>query len=823
MNSLFAELVSSCRLPRRSPGFAGTVIAVLALGVGANTAIFSVINAVLLHPFPYRDAGRIAFIGSSRVGKDGTMPVTYPDFLDFRGPSKSFESLAYAGNRTFTLTQVADPANLKGAVVSASVWPLLGIRPVTGRVFTEAEDRPGANPVCVLSATAWQGRFAGDPAIVGRQVMLDHEGYTVVGVMPPRFKFWDAEVWVPAGQFADTELMRSRIMRMNYWMVGRLRPGVSLQGAEGELNVIARRIEKEHPDSNRDIGVRVSLLSDSVTGPVREPLLLLLGAVGLVLLIACANVANLMLARNAARRREFAVRAALGAGRARLARQVVLESLPLAVLGSAAGILAGAWGLRSLVALLPTDAIPAEAQIAVSVPVMLCTLSACLGTMVLFSLIPAWDLFRTDLNAGMKEGGRGSDGPRASRVRSGLIIAELALSLILLAGAGLLIRSFARLAAVDPGFRADHLLVLSLQLPESRYRSAAQASQFVRDVLERVRRIPGVTVASSSNNIPFLGGMGIPLLVPGKTYTQLNALQGVQVSAVTEDYFAAQGLRLLAGRAFNAGDRAGAEPVIVLNEAAVKKFLAAGTLPLDQRVMLGIPANLMTPGLLPTGLDKFVWSRVVGVVNSSHFFSLDNLPTPAAYIPGGQNWDSPAVRGQMFLLIRTAGDPTRIGAQARGAVTAVDPDEPVSQIFAMDRVVEDSLRSSRFMMVLLSLFAAVASTLAAVGIYGVVAWSVARRTRELGIRAALGATRSDVVRLVLTQSMRVVLLGLLLGLGGALALARLLKSLLYETSVSDPWTFAAVALGLGVVGFLASFGPAIRASRISPLEAFRAE
>jgi putative ABC transport system permease protein len=423
----------------------------------------------------------------------------------------------------------------------------------------------------------------------------------------------------------------------------------------------------------------------------------------------------------------------------------------------------------------------------------------------------------------MKEGGRGSGGPRASRVRSGLIVAELALSLILLAGAGLLIRSFARLAAVDPGFRVDHLLVLSLQLPESRYRGLAQSNQFARDVLERVRGIPGVTAAGSSNNMPFLGGMGFPLLIPGHAYTQMNALQGVQVSAVTEDYFSAQGLRLRAGRAFSAGDRAGAEPVIILNEAAVKKFLPAGAGPLDQRVMLGIPANLMAPGLLPTGLDKFVWSRVVGVVDSSRYFGLDGSPTPAAYIPIGQNWDSPAVHGQMFLLVRTAGDPARIGAQARAAVSAVDPDEPVSQALVMEQVVENSLRPSRFIMVLLGLFAAVASTLAAVGIYGVVAWSVARRTRELGIRAALGATRADVVRLVLSQSMRVVLLGLLLGLGGALALSRLLRSLLFETSVFDPWTFAAVAIGLGAVGLLASFGPAIRASRISPLEAFRAE
>jgi putative ABC transport system permease protein len=822
MKSLLVDLRLSARLLRKSPGFAATVIVVLALGVGANTALFSVIHGVLLHPFPYPDSDRIVFIGSARVGRDGQGPVTYPDYLDMRQQAQRFAHLAFAANRNFNLTQVAEPASLTGAAVSASAWPLLGLAPMLGRAFGEIDDRPGADPVCLISASCWMGRLGGDPKILGRTLMLDGQAHTVIGVMPPRCKFWGADVWIPAGLSADTELMRSRVLRGSSWMVGKLRPGVTLQEGEAELNVIAGRIAEQHPDSNKDLGVRMQLLSDSVTGPIRNQLLVLLGAVGFVLLIACANVANLLLARSGTRQREFAIRAALGASRARLVRQILLETLPLAVVGSGAGILAGAWGLPALLALLPADAIPAEAEITVNLPVMFIALAVSVATMLLFALLPALELSRRQFTSALQEGARGSGGPRAARMRAGLIVAEVALSLVLLVGAGLLIRSFVRLQSVDLGFKAENLLTLYLQLPPARYPTGDQATRFFGDLVERVRRLPDVKAVAASSGAPLLGGGQIPLLTPERTYPNLNELESVQFSSVLGDYFAAQGLRVLRGRVFAETDRAGAEPVIILNEAAVKKYLG-GREPLGQKVMLGLPANLITPGLLPAGLDKFQWMSVVGVVASARQFGLQAEPGPAAYIPVDQSWNSPVLRNNMIVLIRTGGDPALVAAGARACVTGLDSDQPIGRIATMETTIAESLRQSRFSTVLLGLFAAVASVLAVVGIYGVVAWNVTQQTRELGIRTALGATREDLVRLVIGQGMRVVLLGLAVGLVGSLALSRVLRNMLFETSPFDPATFAGVGAALAAVALLACLLPALRASRINPLEALRAE
>jgi putative ABC transport system permease protein len=821
MNSILADLQHSVRLLRKFPGFTATIMAVLALGMGANTAIFSVIHAVLLHPFPYTDSERITFISSTPRGQPGQMPVVYLDYLEMRKQSKNFEHLAFATNRDFTLTKAKEPASLKGALVSASVWPLLGMRPALGRTFTDAEDRPGATPVCVISASTWTDRFGGDPGILGKEMMLDGKAYTVVGIMPPRFKFWAAQVWVPVGLEADTDVMRSRVIRMNTWVVGKLAPGVSLKQGNAELDVIAKRIAEQFPDSNKNIGASAALLSDSVTGPMRNPLLVLLGAVAFVLLIACANVANLLLARANTRQREFAIRAALGAGRARLVRQVLNESVPLALLGSGAGILVGAWGLRALLALLPADAIPAEAEITVNLPVMIFSTVVCVGTMILFSMIPALELTGDQLAGALQEGGRGTGSRRSSMVRSGLIVGEVALSLILLVGAGLLVRSFTKLESVNPGFDPGNLLVMNLQLPQSRYPTGEQSTQFFKDVVERASKLPGVRAAAASNNAPLLGGLNLPLLTHERTYASFKDLKSVQFSSVTGDYFAAQGLRLVSGRVFTAADRAGSEPVVILNEAAVKEFLSGN--PLGQEVMLGLPANLVKPGMLPPGLDKFQWARVVGVVQSSRYFGLQSDPTPAAYIPVDQSWEVPLLRNTMFVLIRTEGDPLQAASAARAIVASIDPDQPVQNLSTMEISIANSLRPNRFNTILLGLFAAVASALAAVGIYGVVAWNVTRRTREIGIRAALGATRRDIAQLIVGQSMRVVLVGLAAGLAGSLALTRLLQSMLFETSAFDPWTFAAVGAALAGVALLACLIPAIRATRVNPLDALRLE
>jgi putative ABC transport system permease protein len=821
-------MLSNLRLALRSllqdPGF--TVIAVLtmALGVGANTAIFSVVNAVLLHPFPYTDSDRILFIGSNRLGQgeNGFMPVTYPDYLDWHRQCQSFEGLAYASGRSFTLTKISEPAIIRGANISASTWGMLGIKPIHGRTFTDAEDRPGADPVCVLSYATWQGRFGGDAQILNHPITLDGQIYTVIGVMPPQFKYWAGDIWLPVGLEADTELMRSRVLRMDAWVVGKPKPGITLKAAEAELNVIAARLAKQYPDTNKDTGVTARLLSDAVTGGFRQPLLVLLGAVACVLLIACANVANLLLARTASRQREYAIRSALGATRGDLVQQILWESIPLALLGGLAGVLLGSWCLDGLLVLLPSDAVPAEAQIQVNSTVMLFSLGLVVVTMLLFSLFPALESSRPSGTEALQEGSRGTPSVRTGRIRAALIVAEVSLSLTLLVGAGLLIRSLSQLSAVDPGFNKQNLLAIPLQLPPGRYPTGLQATAFFTEYLEEVRHLPGVTAAGATTNAPFLGGTGMPLLTEGKNYTDISQLDGVQMGLVMGDYFQAQGLRLIKGRIFTEADRAGSMPVIILNEVAVKRFLPNGD-PLGQRVMLGVPENLIKPGLLPVAFDKFQWSTVVGVVRSARHFGLQNDPIPAAYIPVHQGWEFPGLRASMVVLLRTEGDPTRIVAGLRQKLSELDNNQPIGRVATMETLVGESLKQSRFNTILLGLFAAVALALAVVGIYGVVAWNVAQRTREIGIRAALGASRPDVLRLVVGQAMRVVAIGLVLGLVGSFAVARTLQTMLFGVSAFDPWTFSLVALTLTLIALLACLIPSLRATRISPMTALRAD
>ena len=822
MSSLLSDMIPAFRFIRRSPGFTATITLVLALGVGANTAIFSVIHSVLLHPFPYKDAERIAFIASTEVGENNQMSVAYPDYLEMRRQAHTFDYIAFAANRDLTITGEKDPFSVKGAIVSAQAWPLLGVPPLLGRTFTESEDRPGATPVCLISAALWKEHFDSSPQVLGKTLSFDGRAYTVVGVMPYRFKFWGAEVWMPAGLDADSEVLRSRVLRMNTWAVGKVKEGVSMDQANAELALIARRLGEQFPDTNKTVGAYASLLSNNVTDQIRDPLLMLLGAVGFVLLIACANVANLLLARANTRQREFAIRASLGAGRARLVRQVLLECVPLALLGATAGILVGAWGLRGLLAILPADVIPAEAEITVNLPVMAFAFAVCTATMLLFALFPALELTRGELTGVLQEGGRGSAGPRSSRVRSGLIIGEVALSLILLVGAGLLIRSLARLQSVDPGFETQNLLVMTIKLPTTRYPTGVEATRFFEDLVARARQLPGVESAAASSNAPFLGGSGMPLLTPDKTYASMKDVKGVQFSAVTADYFRAQGLRLVKGRTFTEADRAGSEPVIILNEAAVKEFLKDGD-PLGQRVMLGLPPSLNKPGMLPKGFDSFQWSRVVGIVRSAQYFGLGSKPPAAAYIPVGQSWDAIGMRNTMFVLLRTRGDPLRAASAARSLVAAMDPSQAVRSMATMDTTVSDSLRQNRFSTVLLATFAAVASALAAVGIYGIVSWNVAQRTRELGIRTALGAQPIDIARMVVGQSMRVVLVGLAAGLAGALALTGVLRTMLFETSPLDLGTFVIVSASLATVALIACVVPARRAATIDPIVALRSE
>ena len=819
---MLSDLRFALRSLAKTPGFTATVTLVLALGIGATTAIFSVVHAVLMHPFPYQDGNQILFVGSTRTGENGQMPVTYPDYLDWRKSVQSVDHLAYASGSSVTLTGINAPAVLRNGAISAQAWPLLGMQPVLGRVFTENEDHPGAAPVCVLSHATWQKRFGGDPGILGRSITLDGKPYAVIGVMPPTFKFWAGDVWTPVGLQADSDMMRSRLLRMDAWVVTRAKPGKTIDDVRAELNVIARQVAQQYPDTNKDVGVTMRYLSESVTGPFRDPLLILLCAVAGVLLIACANVANLLLARTSARRREFAVRAALGASRGQLIRLTLTESLPLALLGGFAGLGLAVWGLDGLLAIIPQDFVPAEAQIRVNAPVMLFSLVVTLGTLLLFALFPALEGSRAAVAPALQESSRGSASRGTSRVRAGLIIAEVSLSLILLVGAGLLIRSLARIYSVEVGFTKDNLLVVPLQLNESRYAGSEQATTFFENAVARLQSLPAVAAVAASTSAPFSQTNGMPLVVEGKTYTDINQLEGLQFSLVTGDYFRAQGLRLVRGRDFDPNDRAGSPPVIILNEAAVKKFLP-GVEPLGKRVMLGAPDNLIKPGMLPAGFDKFQWATVVGVVQSARYFGLQTDPQPAAYIPVRQGWDYAQLRRFMILVVRTRGEPLDLVPALRSTIKVIDPNLPVERVSTMDMLIGDSLQGTRFNTVLLGLFAGVALALSAVGIYGVVAWNVTQRTREIGIRLALGANRSNVLRLVIGQSMGVVLLGIALGVAGSLAVARTLQSLLFGMSAFDPGTFAAVALLLAGVALLACVLPARRATKVDPMVALRAE
>jgi putative ABC transport system permease protein len=814
------DLRLALRQMARQPGFALVAILTLALGIGANTAIFSVIHAVLVQPFPYVQAERIAFVAQAREGQQGTMPVTWLDYLEWKRQATRLEHLAWVGDETLVLTGTPEPAYVRGAAMTASAWDLLGVAPEIGTTFSARHDAPGADLVAVISHAAWQKHFAGAPDVVGRRIELDDRSYSVLGVMPPTFKFWAADVWIAAGAKSGDAFMQNRLFRNSGWVVGRIAPGATLDDADRELDVISARIAQQFPDSNKGVNAETTLLADSVAGQIRPALLVLSFAVGCLLLIACVNVANLVLARAATREREFSVRAAIGASRGRLLRQVVAESLPLALLGGTAGVALAWGGLRALLVLLPEGMVPAEARIELNASVLLFALGLCLACTLAFGAAAVLARAVEVSPEALREGGGGTASRRAQRVRGSLVVAEVALAVTLLVGAGLLLRSLDALRRVDLGFETRHLLIAPLRLPERTYPEGAQATAVFQGVIERLRGVPGVAAIGAGTNVAMTGGSGLPLLVEGETYTDLNALRGVQFGMVAGDFFRAQGLQLRQGRFVGDDDRAGGEPVIVLNEAAVRMFLPQGD-PLGKRVMLGVPQNLVVPGMLPAGLDTFQWTTVVGVVSDLRHFGPASDPPPVAYLPVAQSWNHPAARNAMTLVLRAEGDPQALVPALREAVWAVDRDQPVPNAFTMDQALVDVLRPARFNSVLVGIFAGLALLLSAVGIYGVVAWHVAQRVREIGVRLALGARREVVLRQVVGQGMRVVLIGIAFGSLGAVGAGFALQRLLFGVGAFDPWSFGGVLGVLLAAALLACWLPARRAAAVDPVEALR--
>ena len=803
MGTTLRDMRHAVRLFWKRPGFTLVVVMTLALGIGANTILFSLVNSVLLNPLPYAAPERLVFVAVHREGEfyNG---ASFDDYKDFRERTRSFAQLAAVSPQwTLTLTGVSEPQNLRGLFASSNLFAALGVAPARGRAFGAEEDRANAGRVVVISHGLWQRQFGGGADVLGKSLALDGEPHAIVGVMPAGFQFFDeADLWVPLAH--NPAIGRGRNVRL-LSIFGRLGEGVTREQAESEIVSVAARLESEYAATNKGFSARLVPLHEHVTGDVRPTLLVLLAAVGLVLLIACANVANLTLARAASRRREFAVRAALGAGRFALTRQVLTESLLLGAAGGAVGLLLAVWGVDLLLSVGPEN-IPRRAEIGIDSRVLAFTSAVSLLTGALFGLAPALRASRAELGDALKSGARAGESPRSARLRSALVVSEVALSIMLVAGAGLLARSFVRLLDVNPGFRPDNLVSLGVILPQSSYPRPEQRAEFYRRLEERLRALPGVESVGAVTRLPLhqAGNITSTLVVEGRPAPE-GAPPEVDFRRASPDYFRTMGVPLVAGRAFVERDATDAQPVAVVNEAMARRHWP-GESALGKRIKLG--ANP----------DASPWITVVGVVGNVRHLGLDSEPRPEVY---RHLLTSPPT--SPVVVVSTNGDPRGLIPTLRGAVRELDRDLPAATARTMDEIIARSVAERRFLMALLGVFAAVALALAAVGIYGVVSNSVAQRTHEIGVRMALGATRGNVLRLVIAQGMTPALAGLALGLAGALALTRVMRGLLFGVGARDPVTLASAALLLAAVALLACYVPARRATRIDPMEALRHE
>ncbi len=801
MRGFLQDLHYGLRTLRQHPGFTALAVLTLALGIGANTAIFTVVNAVLLRPLPYADPDRLVYVRENNLKKGwDSFSVSPPNFVDWRAQGRSFELLCAIDGGAYNYTGRDVPEQLRGREVTEGFFQMLGVRPQLGRWF-EAEDyQPGKDRVVLLTHAGWQRLFAGDAGVLGRVMLLNGEAYTVVGVLPANFRMSaHSELWLPR-VFSE----RERSGRGSHFInvMGRLRPGVTAEQAQQEMTAIAAQLATQYPDTNRDWGAVVTLFYEMIVGEVRPALLLLMGAVGLVLLIACANVANMLLARASVRTREIAVRAALGASRARLVRQLLTESLLLAALGGVLGMLLAVWGTSALSAGL-TGVLPRASEISVDGWVAAFTVLGSVLTGLLFGMAPAWMVSRANLQETLREGGGSGSAERRGWLRSTLVVAEVALAVVLVVASGLLLQSFARLQSVPPGFRSDHALHFAVNLPRAKYPETAQQAVFFLRALERVKALPGVESAALVSGLPLSGDDEMySLQVEGRAGDG-GDLPSPLYYLVSPEYFRAMGIPLLAGRGFTGQDADGAARVIVVNRAFAERIFPGGD-PIGQRVRLGRNSDIVR--------------EIVGVVANTKHYALGENDLPQVYEPFAQ-----MPRRYSSFLLRTSVEPGSLAAAVRREVRAMDPEQPVVGIVTIEELLAESVAQPRFRTLLLGLFGGLALLLAAVGVYGVMAYSVARRTQEIGIRMALGAGRREVVRLVLRRGLRLAVLGIAVGLAGALAATRVLATLLFGITPTDAPTFAATALLLLAVAVLACLMPALRAARVDPLVALRYE
>lgn len=817
MENLFIDLRFGVRLLIKNPSFTLIAVVTLALGIGATTTIFSIINGVLLRPLEYHDPQQIVTLLNG-----GRSPVSPANFLDLKSSAESFDQMAAAEAWGGTLTTTGNPEEIRGLRMGDGLFDLLGVEPAIGRTLRPEDFAPGKDHVLVLSQKLWQRAFGGDPNVIGGQFTLSGEPYTVIGVMPSDFHFppfWStrAEMWAPLDLSRRANSRGGNSLRV----FARLKKGFGLTQAQAEIDAVNTRLVSGFPDENAGLNIRVDPLNEKVVGNVRPALLILAGAVGFVLLIACANVACLLLARSAARQRETAVRVALGASRSRIVRQLFTESLVLSLCGAAAGVLLAVWGVDLLTTLLAGNTssfnvrLPRLNEVKIDSVVLGFTLGLSVLTSMLFGLAPALGASKPDLNQVLKDSGRGVSGSR-HRLREILVVAELSMALVMLIGAGLLAGSFAKLQAVNPGFNSNNLLTLSTSLAgASRYVGPTREAYY-QAISDRLSALPGVSSVSAINHLPLAGDRwGVALAIEGRPLPPPG--QGIEAvfRVCRPDYFRTMGIPMRAGREFTEGDRTDAPSVVVLNETLARRQWP-GEDPIGKRVTLDDPRS-----------GQPQWFTVVGIASDVKQDSWVDTPSSEVYLPFQQSrgfFESAARQyTSMTVVVRTTADPRTLIAAAQEAVRNFDHNVPISEVVSMDQVVSDALWQPRFNLQLIGLFSAVAVALAAIGLYGVMTYSIAQRTHEVGLRMALGARRMDVLRLVVGQGMKLAAIGVAIGLICAALLTRLMSQLLFGVSATDPITFAAIAVLLSAIALVACIIPAHRATRVDPMEALRCE
>jgi putative ABC transport system permease protein len=804
-DEMFQDLRYGVRMLLKRPGFTLVAVLTLGLGIGANTAIFSVVNGLLLRPLPYSEPERLVML-SEKVRDSLRNPIPYPNFSDWREHAESFEGMASVRSQPFNLTGVDRPVQLRGRTVNWNFFQLLGVQPQLGRTFVEEDDRYGAPRTALLSHTVWQERFGGEAAVLGTKLTLNGDPHEVIGVLPPDFEYFQKDdLYVPIGLILGPQLpLSNRGNTMGLFALARLKPGVPIEQANSEMAAIAAELERAYPAVNSGRSAQVEPLQDVMAEGVRQSLWVLFGAVGFILLIACVNVANLLLVRAVERQKEISLRLALGAGRGRIVRQLLAESLLLGLLGGAFGALVGRWVLAGLLSLAPEN-VPQLSSVSLNLMALLFTLGVAVLTSVLCGLIPALHAARTDLHTSLKEGGRSTAGTAREVTRKALLVVEVGLALVLLVGAGLLVRSMTRVLGVDLGFSPDNLLTMRITLPGQTYPPPRRRAIY-EDCLARLGALPGVRSAALTQGLPIDGPGWVSVFIAAdKPVPPRDELPVTALIPISANYFEVMGIRLISGRGFSSTDTTDSSHVTVINETLARRIWP-GEDPIGKRLKQGFPE------------DPNPWREVVGVVADVKLFGAEFGVPRQAYLPLGQ--ESPT---SISVVVRTADDPLQIATAVERTIHEVEKDLPVSAIRSMDQLMGSSLASRRLMLVLLAGFAVLALLLAAVGIYGVIAYSVKQRTHELGIRMALGAQTGDVLRLILMQGLKLTLLGVVLGLLAAFALTRWLETLLFEVRPTDPFTFAVIAVVLTLVALVACWVPARRATKVDPLVALRYE